>query len=204
MKKIILLLSACCFLMNATNLLAEVFQDTNNSNLEAVAQKVVETLNPKSAENAERNCSFAKNFSEFPLLAPVKDAGGKPEFYTLALTNPVVLNRERIFGFRFTVPTRTNHEDFLWSFVEPDDYKEWYIVPQNGTMNGFVNYYTDTKGEYMGAKPIWPAGGSRIIYQYLPGNFLKDGETYLIWIGFGNRNPTAMSVAFTFTNFNFS
>jgi len=129
------------------------------------------------------------------------NSDGQLDFQTLTLANPVVVNRERIFGFRFTVPPRSNHEDLVWAFVQPPGFKEWYILPQTGEMDGFTNFYHASKGDYMRETPLLPRASNRLIFQYLTGDNLTDGQTYLIWFGFGNHNPPSMSVTFTFTNF---
>ncbi|HEX4122353.1 MAG TPA: lectin-like protein [Verrucomicrobiae bacterium] len=106
-----------------------------------------------------------------------------------------------MFGFRFKAPTRANHEDLLWAFVEPGDLKEWYILPEKGEMDGFTNFYHTSKGDYIREKPLLPLNGNQLILQHLNSDDLKDGQSYLIWLGFGKRNPPAMSLMFTFANF---
>ncbi|HEX3624725.1 MAG TPA: C-type lectin domain-containing protein [Verrucomicrobiae bacterium] len=162
---------------------------------------VVRLFARDQGDSSERDATLQKAFSQFPLLGAVVDSAGRPEFQTLIFTNPVIINRERFFGFRFKVPTRPGNEDFVWAFVDPPGIKEWYIAPQTGQMDGFVNYYWTTKGDYMGDAPLFPRGGHRLILQSLPGDNLNDGQDYLIWFGFGNRNPPALSLAFTFAHF---
>jgi hypothetical protein len=182
----ILLLSALCFLVSVTNLHS---QDSDNA---------------QASDDSDRDTSLQKSFDQFPFFSPVMNADGQPAFQTLPLTNPVVINRERFYGFRFMVPPRTNQEDLIWAFVEPGDMKEWYIVPETGEMDGFTNFYTTSKGDYVGETPLLPKNASHIILQYLNGDNLKDGQTYLIFFGFGNHNAPAMSLTFTFTNFDSS
>jgi hypothetical protein len=152
-------------------------------------------------DDSDRDATLQKSFSQFPFLAPATNSDGRPEFQTLTLANPVVIDRERFFGFRFKVPPRANHEDLLWAFVQPGDLKEWYIVPQTGEMDGFTNFYYTSKGDYLGAEPLMPLNASHLNIQYLNGDSLKDGQAYLIWFGFGRVNPRVMSLMFTFTNF---
>jgi hypothetical protein len=182
-RKAVLFFSAFCFFAGMANLHSQDSQESQGT------------------DDSDRNTTLQKTFPQFPFFTQVTNEDGQPEFQTLTLTNPVVIDRERIFGFRFKVPTRTDHEDLVWAFVEPGDFKEWYIVPQTGEMDGFTNYYYTTKGDYMKAKPLLPMNGRRLIYQYLAGDSLTDGQTYLVWFGFGNHNPPAMSLTFTFTNF---
>jgi len=160
-----------------------------------------EAEDSQATDNLQRDAGLQKAFDQFPVLSPVTNANGQLEFQTLTLTNPVVVNRERIFGFRFTVPARTNHEDLVWAFAEPGDFKEWYILPQTGKMHGFENFYHTSKGDYMRETPLLPPNGKRLILQCLKGDSLNDGRTYLIWFGFGNSNPRSMSLIFTFANF---
>jgi Lectin C-type domain len=177
-----MLLGAFYFLGGVANLQA---QDSQNS---------------QETDDSGRDAALQKSFDQFPFFTPVTNVDGQLDFQTLTLTNPVVVNRERIFGFRFKVPQRTNGEDLVLAFVEPGDFKEWYIVPQTGKMRGFTNFYSTSKGDYIRAKPILPMS-KRLILQYLKGDNLKDGQTYLIWFGFGNYNPPAMSLTFTFADY---
>lgn len=176
--------------------------DTNNDTVSIPAGNSFP--DSQDTDDLDQNAILQKSSSQFPFLTQVTNGDGQLDFQTLTLTNPVVIDRERIFGFRFNVPPRTNHEDLVWAFVQPPGFKEWYIVPQTGKMKGFTNYYYNyytSKGDYMKAKPLLPMNGNRLIYQYLADDSLTDGQTYLIWFGFGNHNPPAMSLTFTFTNF---
>jgi hypothetical protein len=179
-----LFLSALYFLATAANLPAQNSQDAAD------------------ADDAERDAALQKAFDQFPLLTPKTTDAGLPDFQTLTLTNPFVVNHERIFGFRFTVSPRSNHEDLVWAFIQPGDFKEWYILAESNNMHGFVNYYTTTKGDYLQSRPLSPMLGSDLILQNLSGDNLNDGQTYLIWFGFGNYNPRTMPLMFTFTNYN--
>ena len=181
LKPIALFLVAACVFMSTAGLFA---QDQN--------------------VGSDRDATLQKSFYQFPFLTPVSDSDGQPAFQILTLTNPVAINSERFFGFRFKVPPRANNEDLVWAFVDPPGLKEWYIVPQSGEMDGFANYCHATKGDYMGNQPLLPRGGHRLILQNLAGGNLQDGQEYLIWFGFGNHNPPAMSLMFTFANFDAS
>jgi hypothetical protein len=64
-----------------------------------------------------------------------------------------------MFGFRFMVPARANHEGLLWAFVEPGDLKEWFLLPETGEMDGFTNFYHSSKGDFNRAKPLLPLSG---------------------------------------------
>jgi Lectin C-type domain len=176
----ILLLIALCFFAATANVHSQDSDETDGSNRDAALQA---------------------SFSQFPFFTPLTNAEGQPDFQTLPLKDPVVFNHERFFGLRFKVPPRASHEDLVWGFVEPGDLKEWYILPETGEMDGFTNYYTTSKGDYMGVEPLLPMQASHLILQHLPGENLKDGQTCLIWFGFGNYNAPAMSLTFTFTNF---
>jgi len=165
------------------------------------AQDAQVSEDSQTTDNLQRDAALQKAFAQFPILSPKTNAEGQLEFQTLALTNPVVVNRERIYGFKFTVPARTNHEDLVWAFAEPGDFKEWYILPETGKMHGFENFYHTSKGDYLRETPLLPMNGKRLILQSLKGDNLNDGQTYLIWFGFGNVNPPALSLVFTFANF---
>lgn len=152
---------------------------------------------------ARRDVRLQEMFLHFPLLTPATNSAGQPAFETLALTNPVRIGGNEYFGFRFTVPRRTNNEDLVWAFVEPDSFSSftgWYIVPQTGAMNGFVDYHYTSKNLYSAADALSPAGGRNLIFQSLSGDDLKDGQSYLIWLSFTKRHPKRMSLAFAFVN----
>lgn len=174
---------------------AQIVADPNDT---AIATGFTNNLN---SDDKERNTALQRAFDQFPLFTPSTNADGQLDFQTLPLADPVVINHERFFGFRFTVPARAHHEDLVWGFALPGDLKEWYIVPQTGSMEGFENYNFTSKGDYLREKPLLPMNANRLILQHLAGDRLKDGQTYLIWFGFGNYNAPGMSVIFTFTNF---
>ena len=158
-----------------------------------------------------RDEQLQKSFLQFPLLTSITDSNGQPAFQTLTLENPVVYAGQKYYGFRFKVPPRKNHEDFVWSFVQPEtpSFTDWYILPQTGIMEaipqpglgqGFMNYFYCPKNIYSRADDLLPLNGRRLILQSLSGDNLDDGQTYLIWFGFKGKNPAQISLAFTFAN----
>jgi RNA polymerase sigma factor (sigma-70 family) len=181
----------------------QITATANNAGLTSTSQLAEPDPDDSNSEQPVP-AALQKAFDQFPLFTPATNADGQLDFQTLMLTNPVVVDRERIFGFQFKVPPRTNQEDLVWGFIQPGDLKEWDIAPQTGDMDGFVNYYSTSRGDYLREKPLLPMNANRLILQYLTGDNLKDGQTYLIWFGFGNYNARAMSLIFTFTNFDTS
>ncbi|HTV42546.1 MAG TPA: sigma-70 family RNA polymerase sigma factor [Candidatus Sulfotelmatobacter sp.] len=175
---------------------------TNENLIRALAQAFQHTRRTQNFV-AKRNAQLQKLFFQFPLLTPVTNRAGQPAFETLALTNPALIGRQEYFGFRFKVPPRTNDENLVWAFVDPDIFSTftgWYILPQTGTMDGFEDYFYRPKNLYHAADFSWPIGGRLLILQTLPGNCLEDGQSYLIWFGFTKKHPNRMSLAFTFAD----
>jgi hypothetical protein len=137
-------------------------------------------------------------FLEFPLLAPATNAPAKLDFHTLALDKPVVIDGMNFYGFRFKVPQRTAHEDLVWAFVEPGPRHYWYIVPQNGSMAGFEDFFREPRAAYEGLERLFPTAARQVVLQRLAGDALAEGQCYLIWFAFGPQKPGRISLAFTF------
>lgn len=147
-----------------------------------------------------RDQQLQKSFSQFPLLTPAIDTNGQPAFQILALENSVEFAGKKYYGFRFTVPSRKSHEDFVMAFVQPEMIASWYVLPQSGNMEGFQDYFYRPKNVFPSADALLPLNGRRLILQSLSGNNLENNKTYLIWFTFNQKSPARMSVAFTFTN----
>jgi hypothetical protein len=136
-------------------------------------------------------------FDRFPLLMPATNSAGQLAFQNLSLRNPVVVDGTNYFGFRFTVPSRANREDFIWAFVNPANNVQWQILPRAGTMLHFGSYVGANKDDYLNTEGLRPLRRKRLILQPLSGEALHDGETYLIWFVFRGE-PPQVPVAFTF------
>jgi hypothetical protein len=156
-------------------------------------------LAAEDTPDAAINQQLQASFLQFPFLTPPTNTQGQPKFQTLYLTNPVAIGGDNYYGFRFTVPRRTNAEDFVWAMVEPAGSFQWFMVPQTGTMKeNFTKFRFASKADYLGFEPLRPLNRKRIILQSLSGHALEDGKTYLIWFNFdGETRP--LSLAFTFT-----
>lgn len=153
-------------------------------------------LSAQDAPAEVRDQKLQEAFLQFPLLSQATNSEGQPEFQKLVM-DPVVIDGTNYYGFRFTVPPRENAEDFVWAFIERPNLIAWYIVPETGTMDGFVEYCHVPRTTYVGMDELFPLGGKRLIVQGLSGDSLKDGGTYLIWWS-SRGNPRPVSLAFTF------
>jgi hypothetical protein len=151
----------------------------------------------QDAPGPGRNQQLQDAFLQFPLLSQATNSEGQPEFQKLAAMDPVVIEGTNYYGFRFTVPPRENAEDFVWAFIERPNLIGWYIVPETGTMDGFVEYCHVPRTTYVGTDELFPLGAKRLIVQGLSGDSLKDGQTYLIWWS-ARGNPRPVSLMFTF------
>ena len=74
-------------------------------------------LHAESHAEKKREEQLQAVFSHFPLLSPTPS--GKAQFQTLPLRNPVVIDGTNYYGFRFTVPPQSHHEDFVWGALLP-------------------------------------------------------------------------------------
>lgn len=151
-------------------------------------------------DTPDRDQGLQAVFDQFPLFQRATNELGEPDFQTLTLNHPVKANGQDYYGFRFTVPQRENREDFVWSFLSPTTSYNWYIAPETGTMKGFAEtgYRDRSKGDYIGARKLYPVSGRKLILQRLEGEALQDGKTYLIWFTFGKNKPARVSVVFNF------
>ncbi len=139
-------------------------------------------------------------FGQFPMFRPATNASGALAFQTFPLNRPVEVNGRNYYGFRFTIPPRTNQEDFVWTFTGPQYWFHWYILPETGDMSGFVNFQERARTNYEGTEHLFPAAGKRIYLQHLSGKSIEDGKTYLIWFNFDKNKPGRLSLKYTFAN----
>jgi len=154
-------------------------------------------LSAQDAPVGGRDQQLQEAFLRFPLLSQATNSDGQPAFQQLAAMDPVVIDGTNYYGFRFTVPARQNAEDFVWAFIQRPNLISWYIVPETGTMDGFVEYCHVPRTTYLGTEGLRPLGAKRLIVQGLSGDSLKDGGTYLIWWS-ARGNPRPVSLVFTF------
>jgi hypothetical protein len=103
-----------------------------------------------------------------------------------------------LYGFRFKVPKRAKHGDFVWAFGSPRARYNWFIISQTNTMVGFESYFNEPKKAYEGLEDLFPSSGNEVVLQRLAGDELEDEKEYLIWFTFRTPKPAHMSMAFTF------
>jgi len=180
-----------------TYLYANVLKTATFKQTEELKLPDLTGLAAPDAQGAHRDEQLKAAFLQFPLLTPATNSDGQPEFQSLSLTDPIVINGFDYYGFRFTVPRRENGEDFAWVVVQPSGYFEWDILSEKGRMDGFKEYESAPKGDYLGTRRLLPLNQKKLILQSLSGTSLKDGETYLIWCNFDDKRET-LSLAFTF------
>lgn len=157
------------------------------------------------AEVIRRNAALQQHFFRFQSF----DTGPldrKPRIQTITLNrDPLLIEGARYDGFRFTV----NHgavavgaaaPDLVWAFVPPLNYRFWYIVPKNGDMRGFERFFRVERSQLpdFGGREPWEA--SRVFLQMLPGDYLEDGQEYLIWFQFRDDKAAEMSMMLGFAH----
>ena len=147
-----------------------------------------------------RDEQLQASFLRFPLLTPASNAPVKLDFQSIALNKPVIIDGISFYGFRFRVPKRTAQEDFVWAFIEPGPRHFWYILPQAGSMAGFVDFFREPRASYEDLDHLFPVKATKLVIQRLAGDSLEDDKYYLIWIAFGSQKPLRISLAFTFAD----
>jgi hypothetical protein len=146
-----------------------------------------------------RNDALQTAWMQFPLLSPMTNNDGLCHFQTLDLKKPVVsVDGVGLYGFRFKVPKRAAHGDFVWAFGSPKVRYNWFIISQTDTMAGFEDYFHQPRAAYEGLEHLLPTAGNEVVLQRLAGDELEDDKEYLIWFTFRTPKPMHMSVAFTF------
>jgi hypothetical protein len=153
-------------------------------------------LRAQDVSDADRNQQLQAVFQQFPLLAQATSGSGQPDYQNFEFKNPVMIGGDNYYGFRFTVPPRGSADDFILSFVWPCMI-EWNILPQKGELpdvNGFIEV---RKSDYMGTNTLVPPGQRNMMLMSYPGENLRDGETYLVWLH-PLRKPRPMSLAWNF------
>lgn len=128
---------------------------------------------------------------------------GEMEFQNLELDKSVHIGRQDYYGFRFTVPERSNHEDLVWAFIQPNEssFTDWYIISQTGDTDGFENYFYCRRTVFSGIADLLPRNEKWVITQRLAGDSLENGKQYLIWFSFkSGKVPDAISLEFKFAD----
>jgi hypothetical protein len=166
----------------------------------AAALVCATALSVRAFDSAKRDAGLQAAFDQFPLLKMETNALGELAFQTLKFDEDVKVDGKEYYGFRFQVPPRTNHEDFVWAFIQPQKLAGWYIVAQKGDMDGFEDFHYRPKTNYTGVEHLFPTSGKQLITQRLAGSDLEDGKTYLVWFTFNKGKPNQMSLKFTFAD----
>jgi len=162
---------------------------------------------------ARRDKQLQAAFLQFKELMPA-NGSGKQDFQKLKLENPVKIAGADYYGFRFTVPQRTSHEDLVWAFMQPNaPFTGWYILPQTGdTVDGvqaqagagrgfvgFEDYLYYPRKDYPELHNLSPTAGKFLVLQHLSGDSLEDGKEYIIWFSFkSEKKPNWISLEFEF------
>lgn len=84
-------------------------------------------------------------------------------------------------AFRFKAPEEASTYEMQWVFAVPHVHFGWYIIPAEGEMEGFSNFYPRTDTD-LGIEGL-PAH-NYFIQQSLRGGKIKGGQEYIVWFSF--------------------
>lgn len=123
--------------------------------------------------------------TEFPLV-PVTSGDQPLQIVAVALNErpEVFPNGQAFDAIRFRAPDRPNH-DLVWAFVAPKAWLHWYILPVEGSMQGFRNWL-DADRAYAGLEL---GADDALVLQTLSADRLKPGAEYLIWFSRQKHEP---------------
>lgn len=97
------------------------------------------------------------------------------------------------YAFRFTAPEQEG--ELVWSFRMPLGDCQWYIVPGEGEMNGFSQFFAKSLKEDvpgLGKKGDW------FYLQFLDGENFMAGSDYIIWFHSPGDDRTTVPVSINF------
>ena len=115
-------------------------------------------LRAQDADGSHRDAQLQTSLLQFPLLMPVTNSNGQPDFQTLALENPVLIDGKKYYGFRFKVPPRKSTmkilsgrlcspetPGFRWLVYLASNGNHGGPYPNRGSGQGFTNYFYSPK-----------------------------------------------------------
>ncbi len=123
--------------------------------------------------------------AEFPLV-PVTQGDTPARVGTILLNQrpEVFANNQAFDAVRFRTP-KDPGLDLVWAFVAPQGWRHWYILPVEGTMEGFQNWLNADRA-YAG----FTFDSERpLTLQTLSADRLKPDTEYLIWFSQQNHVP---------------
>ena len=115
---------------------------------------------------------------------------GKGEWADLTLN----ARGKRVDAIRVRTPAG-ERRDLVWAFAVPKALDRWYIMPVDGDMQGFKNFWNASAPELFGENaPKLDRGG---VIQMLDAKRLEPDKEYLIWFTFKDDQlaPTWLTVS---------
>ena len=148
---------------------------------------------------------FAAHPEAFPKIEVAVDDHGKPVSQVVRLNGEVVTREDgRYSGFRFKVDRTQAAEKqkvgdktsmpFVWFFILPEKMKSWYIVPVEGSMEGFNNFCPLKLTKFKNTADFFPTQKSIVVLQQLPADRLVEGREYIMWFKYPTDVTEADSV----------
>lgn len=138
------------------------------------------------AEFQEAIRSVATKFSE----AEAATEPGKAEWNKLTLN----ARGKKVDAIRVRTPAG-DKLDLVWAFSLPASLDRWYILPVEGSMQGFKNFWKVKGAELFGPDAATDASG---VVQMLSAKQLEPDKEYLIWFTFKDEKPAEMAVMMAF------
>jgi hypothetical protein len=158
----------------------------------------------EEAEAAERRDFLQQHFAKFPVITFQPATNSESVIQRFRINNHIVgkIRLERYTAFRFTVPEWIDG-DFEWMFIsltkaETDRRQRvfWYIVPEQGDMEGFTGYDLKPLTDYPRLKERFP-NSSEVWTQTLSRQSLQPGQSYAIWFSYSDVKVPEVALAMT-------
>ncbi len=175
------------------------------------AVKPTPTPTPEPETVAPAPADFAAAKDLFPRIDLPTNDQGHPIPQTIRLNDKVFeYGGTRYSGFRFVVdrtaaatkqgvadPTKMG---LFWFFVSPCGRYSWYIVPVEGEMVGFENYFPLKLSSFQGTESYLPEKKNQVIFQNLSADRLVEGHEYIIWFILPSdmKGPMEMTISLGF------
>lgn len=122
-------------------------------------------------------------------LASITPEQGAPKKYKKLTMNA---GKKSLDAFRFKTPAGKTNWDLDWEFVTPvETVGGWYIVPREGTMEGFKFFRRAENHQEKGVD--LPKENLRFV-QSLPDGILQPASEYIIWFVFKKNEPTDLFI----------
>lgn len=118
------------------------------------------------------------------------------KFQIVDMTKSMVeVDGMKFCAFRFKTGGKVHQ--LTWCFRKPPGLRNWYVIPESGTMQGFSNFDLfkideDTEG--------WGSIGDLFYVQSLPSTHFKPNTGYVMWFQIDDAADSAINLSLNMTN----